>query len=107
MEIQLLYVPFPDPETADRIGKIVISEGLAACMNLQSIHSLYNWQGTLHEELETVGVFKTHLSHLPDLRARIEALHPYEVPCLASWSGQVNEAYGLWVAGCLKPISSG
>jgi periplasmic divalent cation tolerance protein len=101
MDLKLIYVTFPHREVAATLGRSILEQGLAACMNVHAIDSMYLWKGTMEKGEEFVAVFKTLASHEPRLRTCIEKGHPFEVPCILSWSVQVNASYANWVKSCL------
>lgn len=71
----------PNTETGQNIARVVIHEGLAACVNLlPGITSVYRWQGQLQENSEVLLLIKTRQERYAALEARIKELHPYEVP---------------------------
>ncbi|HEX7369110.1 MAG TPA: divalent-cation tolerance protein CutA [Rhodanobacteraceae bacterium] len=71
----------PDAETATKISRTLVEEHLAACVNrIPGIASTYRWQGEIHEDAEALLVIKTTRERFEALRARLVALHPYEVP---------------------------
>jgi periplasmic divalent cation tolerance protein len=71
----------PDGEPAARIARMLVEEGLAACVNrLPGVVSNYCWERRLEEEYETLLLMKTTTGRLSSLTARITALHPYELP---------------------------
>ncbi len=71
----------PSAEKAAEIARALVGERLAACVNLvPGVTSIYRWQGAVHEDAETVCVIKTRRDLVDRLRARLVALHPYEVP---------------------------
>lgn len=85
MSIVLAYIPCPSHEVARAIGQAMVKEKLAACANIMSpVQSLYMWEGTLQESQETVCLLKTQEKLFTQLSQRVEALHPYEVPCILS-----------------------
>ncbi len=64
-----------------RIGKAVVSEGLAACCNIvPRVRSIYTWKGKLCDEGEVLCIFKTRKSLFDKLKKRVKELHTYEVP---------------------------
>src|SRR2546430_11714352 len=72
---------FPDDETARRIARQLVEEHLAACVNLVGgVRSIYAWKGAVSDDAEVLGVCKTTAARFEALRARVAALHPYEVP---------------------------
>ena len=72
---------FPNPDKAAEIGRILVEEQLAACVNLlPQVRSIYRWQGAVADETETLAIIKTTQLRYDALAARLVALHPYEVP---------------------------
>jgi len=68
-------------EAAMNLGRILVSERLAACVNIvDRVESIYRWQGVIHDEKEVLLIIKTVEGQLDSLRERIYAVHPYEVP---------------------------
>lgn len=76
---------FPDAEAARRIGRMLVEEKLAACVNiLPQIESIYRWKDAIETGGEILAVIKTTTWKYDLLEARIRELHPYEVPEIIS-----------------------
>ena len=99
MSILSLYVAFADAEEAERIGRTVIEERLAACINiLGPIRSIYRWKGTIESTDEVAAIFKTHHWRSDALIERIAELHSYDVPCIVAWPiDKILVSYADWV----------
>jgi len=100
-EILLALSTFPGAETAQRIAEQLVREHLVACANiLPSVQSIYEWQGKLEKTEETLVFFKTTSTRWPDLQARLNSLHPYDVPeiVVVRISDGLPE-YLRWVSG--------
>ena len=81
-----VYAIFTDVEEAERIGRIVIDERLAACINiLGPVRSIYRWKGQVETAAEVASILKTSHAQADKLIARIAELHSYDVPCIAAW----------------------
>jgi periplasmic divalent cation tolerance protein len=79
--VLLCYCTCPDADTAQRIAQALVAERLAACVNhLPGITSTYRWQGQVTTEQEELLLIKTIPARFEALRARLLALHPYELP---------------------------
>jgi len=100
-----VYATFASEEEARRIGRTVIEERLAACVNiLGPSHSLYSWQGKIEEAEEVAAIFKTAAANAEALIARIVDLHSYEVP--AAFMLPISSAvpaYAEWVEAESSP----
>jgi periplasmic divalent cation tolerance protein len=77
----LILCTCPDGESAARIARVLVEERLAACVNrVPGLTSVYRWQGEIHEDSEVLLLIKTRSELFESLRARLVALHPYDVP---------------------------
>ena len=99
MSIMSVYAVFANQEEAERIGRAVVEERLAACANiLGPIRSIYRWEGAIETADEVAAIFKTHHWQSDALIERIAALHSYKVPCVVTWPiDKVLRNYADWV----------
>jgi periplasmic divalent cation tolerance protein len=67
---------------ARRIARQVVSERLAACVNiiLSPVESFYTWNRKLERAREYLLVIKTTAKRLADLESEVLRLHSYDVP---------------------------
>jgi len=93
----LFYITHPDEATARSISENLVARRLAACANVFPIQSAYWWQGAVQHEGEWVSVLKTTLGLETALETAIEALHPYDLPCILRFEVRANEAYENWI----------
>lgn len=99
MTLVSIYVVFADAEEAGRIGRTVVEERLAACINiLGPCRSIYRWKGAIESADEVPAILKTDAGKAEALIARIAELHSYDLPCIAVWPvANVLGAYADWV----------
>jgi periplasmic divalent cation tolerance protein len=99
MSIISVYAVFANAEEAERIGRTVVEERLAACVNiLGPIRSIYRWQGKIETADEVAAIFKTHHWRSDALMERIAAMHSYDVPCIVTWPiDKILGPYADWV----------
>ena len=99
MSAVTVYAVFANAEEAERIGRAVIEEQLAACVNiLGPCRSIYRWQGEMETTEEVPAIFKTHHWNSDNLIERIAELHSYDVPCVVSWPiDKILRKYADWV----------
>jgi periplasmic divalent cation tolerance protein len=77
----IVYVTAPNTEDAQKIGRKLVSQKLAACVNiLPGMMSIYTWKGEIYEEGEVLMLVKTRAALFDALATAIQAEHPYEVP---------------------------
>lgn len=80
-ETLLILNTCPDRESAEQIAGMLVSEKLAACVNLiDNISSIYRWQGGIEQDSETLLLIKSRKEHYASIEAAIQQHHPYEVP---------------------------
>lgn len=81
MPILIVYCTCPDAASADALAQALVSERLAACVNvLPGVRSTYRWQGKVDTSDEVLLLIKTTQGRLDALSARVQALHPHELP---------------------------
>jgi periplasmic divalent cation tolerance protein len=104
-ETFVVLVTAPDAETAARVARTLVEEGLAACGNVvPGLRSIYRWEGKLCDEAEVLLLLKTTRARYVALEARVRALHPYSVPeILALPVAAGSEAYRRWVEDAVRP----
>jgi periplasmic divalent cation tolerance protein len=77
----MVFCSCPDKVVADRLCQVLVEERLAACVSqISGLTSVYWWEGQVRKDEEVLLLIKTTSQRLVNLTARIEALHPYEVP---------------------------
>jgi periplasmic divalent cation tolerance protein len=95
----MIYATFPDREQALAVGRRMVEEGLAGCINvLPSMTSVYVWKGATETSDEAVMIAKLAASGADRAVANIVANHPYETPAvlvLPVLSGSAD--YLAWV----------
>lgn len=98
-ETLVVLVSAPSAEEAARIARTVVEEKLAACGNVvPGIRSIYRWEGKVCDEQEALLVLKAPAKRFPELRDRVVALHPYQVPeVIALRIEDGSEKYIDWI----------
>jgi periplasmic divalent cation tolerance protein len=100
MAYRFVYMTAGSREEARRIGRTLVEERLAACVNiLDGMNSLYWWQGAVQDEQETVLIAKTRAELLERLTERVKSLHSYSCPCVVALPIEGgNPAFLQWIA---------
>lgn len=108
MSVVSVYCVFASTEEAERVGRTVVEEGLAACINiLGPCRSIYRWQGVVETADEAPAILKTTTDKSDALIARIAGMHSYEVPCIAVWPiDKILLSYSEWVEATVTRESS-
>jgi len=94
-----VWITCPSAEVAEEIASRLVDERLAACANVfGDVQSVYRWQGRIEKEREVALLVKTREEFFDDLAARVESLHPYDVPAVIGVPVVcVNKGYGEWL----------
>jgi len=104
MSVVFVYAIFANAEEAERIGRAMVEEHLAACINiLGPVRSIYRWKGEIESADEVTAIFKTSSEAVERLITRVAALHSYDVPCIATWPiDKVLRNYAAWVEDSVR-----
>jgi len=67
---------------ARRIARRVVSNSLAACVNIvqSPVESVYTWKGKVEKAREYLLMIKTTAKRLAELEREVGRLHGYDVP---------------------------
>jgi periplasmic divalent cation tolerance protein len=99
MSVVTVYAVFASRAEAETIGRAVVEQRLAACVNiLAPCHSIYRWDGGIETAEEVPALFKTTYEHSAALIEAITEAHRYDVPAIAVWPiATLPEPYAAWV----------
>ena len=82
-EAVFVYITCASLAEAEAIGRALVEERLAACVNVvPGMRSIYRWQGKVETAEETVLIAKTAGTRFAAVEARVKRLHSYTVPCI-------------------------
>ncbi len=87
------------PGESRDLARQLVQERLAACVNIiESVTSIYEWQGKLCETSEHTLVIKTTAARYWALERRLKELHSYDVPEILEIScSDALLTYAQWV----------
>ncbi|MBV9527358.1 divalent-cation tolerance protein CutA [Sphingomonas sp.] len=104
MSVISIYAVFADTDEAERIGRSVVEDGLAACINiLGPVRSIYRWKGEVESAEEVAAVLKTTAEGADRLITRIAGLHSYDVPCIVALPvDKLLGSYANWVEDSVR-----
>ena len=95
----LVYCTCPDEQVGQELARVLVDEGLAACVSvLPGVRSIYRWQDDVEQDMECLLMIKTRESRFAALSARILEKHPYELPeILAVPVSGAHPPYLAWI----------
>ncbi|RLM54435.1 protein CutA 1, chloroplastic-like isoform X1 [Panicum miliaceum] len=77
----VVYVTVPNREAGKKLAGSIISEKLAACVNIvPGVESVYWWEGKVQSDAEELLIIKTRESLLDSLTEHVKTNHEYDVP---------------------------
>lgn len=76
----LVRTTLEDREAADALARHLVNAGLAACVHVQEVRSVYRWQGKVEEQTEFLVEARALDSRAVAVREAMLADHPYELP---------------------------
>lgn len=81
MDYRVVYITVGDAMQAETMARLLLDKKLAACCNIiNSVRSLYRWQGKTCDDMEFLLVIKTRADKFEELKAVVLAAHPYSCP---------------------------
>lgn len=97
--VVFVYTTFPTLVEAEQIGRSIVEEGLAACVNIvPGMISHYRWRGSIARAEEIVMFVKTRASLAERVTAAIKQRHSYETPALVIMPVEsVDRDYLSWL----------
>jgi periplasmic divalent cation tolerance protein len=95
-------------EEATTIASTLVSEHLAACVNLiPGIQSVYRWEGKINQDSEILLIIKTTGEQYENLQNRISQLHSYTTPeIIALKIERGSAAYLNWLRQSVTDAAS-
>lgn len=102
----VVLVTVGSAEEGQRIAQALVSERLAACVNVVGpLNSTYRWQGEVVHDQELLLLIKTRAALFGDLDARVKQLHSYTTPeVIAVPIAAGSAAYLDWLRAETQPL---
>ncbi len=95
----IVFVTTPNNDEAARIAEALVSERLAACVNIAAaVESIYRWEGKVTRDSEALMIIKTTDERYAELEQRVRQLHSYSTPeVVAIRIERGSEQYLKWL----------
>ena len=97
MSFVVVYITHPNMDEAKRVVSHLLGKRLIACANFFPIESMYWWEGKVETGCEVVSVVKTGKANWRKLKAEVEKIHTYKVPCIVRLEAEANRGYEDWI----------
>ena len=76
----LVMITVSSEEEGKRIATTLLTDKLAACINIFPVNSFYTWSEKINQDKEWQLFIKTRFNLFSELSAKITMLHSYDVP---------------------------
>ena len=95
----LVYTTFETQDDAEAVGRALVEQRLAACVNILSgMTSIYRWNDAIERASEVVMIIKTRHDLEGPVLAATQKLHPYDTPALIVLPVLAcSSAFGAWI----------
>lgn len=79
-DFSMAFVTAPNTDKAKEIAGGLVSNKLAACVNIvPGVTSVYEWEGKIENDSEVLMMIKTRTSRIEELTEFVKKNHPYDV----------------------------
>lgn len=103
MSFIFVYITNPSKQEARRIAMHLIKKKLIACVNIyENVTSICPWKGKIADETECVLIAKTITKNFEKVKAEVEKIHPYTIPCIVKIPVSSNKKYFDWLKSEVK-----
>lgn len=95
----VVYCTVPTKQDAKSIAKILLTQRLAACINIvDKVQSIFSWHDEICEEKELLMMIKTKSTLFDRVKQAIKLTHPYNIPeIIALPIEQADSEYLEWI----------
>jgi len=102
----IVFVTTSSNDEANRIADALVSERLAACVNIVSaIQSVYRWEGRIVSDQESLLIIKTTDERYSQLERRVKELHTYTTPEVVAIKIETgSEQYLSWLRSSVLEV---
>lgn len=102
-DVQLIFTTTDSRASAQALARALVQARLAACVQIETIDSVYEWNGAIQEAREFRLCIKTAATQARAAIDLIRAQHPYELPAIWWSAAQSSPEYAAWVAAQTGP----
>lgn len=105
-KIRVILATTGNEEQAVSIARALVSERLAACVNIVGpMRSIYRWRDKIEDDREYLLVIKTRATLYLKVEKRVRGMHTYEVPeVLAVTADRGSPPYLKWLLESTGPL---
>jgi periplasmic divalent cation tolerance protein len=98
MKLLEVHTTVGSREDALNIANALVKSKLAACVQIETIESVYQWEGQVQQELEWRLTCKTVELRQKEISELMQKIHPYDLPEMYfTRIEEASESYSKWV----------
>ena len=106
-EILFISTTVDSIKEARSIAKLLVEEKLCACVQIDQVRSIYDWNDEITEELESRLTIKTIAENYEIIESRLLEVHPYDLPEIVSVPTVFCYGpFANWITGQCKDVDS-
>lgn len=94
--ISVIITTTSTPEQAKTLGRHLVAQQLAACVQISEIQSIYSWKGNIEEDEEQRLMIKVVREREDQALSYIKNNHPYDTPEIIVSSFVSDTDYYSW-----------
>jgi periplasmic divalent cation tolerance protein len=100
-ELRVVATTFPDRAEAERVTRLLVDAGLAACGQVGAdLASFYRWDGEVRADGEVAAAYKVLTERFSLFVGELKLQHPYQVPQIIAWPATWTDPdYLAWARG--------
>jgi periplasmic divalent cation tolerance protein len=104
--MRVIFVAAGSEEQAVSIARALVSERLAACVNIvEPVRSIYRWRDDVKDDREYLLIIKTRATLYIKVETRVREMHTYEMPeVLAVTADRGSPPYIQWLLDSTGPV---
>lgn len=93
-----IYTTCENMEEAEKLGGLIISQKIGACVDFWPISSCYNWEGSMKCVEQAMLLITTFEAKLDAVNQIISENHSYSIPLIAGVDvRRINHPYKEWM----------
>ncbi|HWP27223.1 MAG TPA: divalent-cation tolerance protein CutA [Xanthobacteraceae bacterium] len=102
-----VYTTYPSIVEAEKAGRAIVEQRLAACVNiLPGMVSYYWWEGKIDRGEEAVMIIKTRASLAKEVERAVKKMHSYTTPAIMVLPLEsVESRYLAWLMKETEPAA--
>ena len=97
---KLLYITCGSKLEANKIGKFLVKNKLAACANIiPNVQSIFKWNNKVISSKEYILIGKIQKKNVKKIIKSVKSLHSYDCPCILFFNiDSGNNAFLKWIS---------